>query len=98
MNEDTADRNTAQSAGDLDAERFQRQLQKDARSWSANEAAGEAPGGTVPDAARPAGASNPPVAAKRSRTKKVTKQAADAATEVKPASGKGRPFSMAYTP
>ena len=96
MNEDTADQNPARTAGDLDAKKVQRQLQNDVRSWSAN--AGEARPGTVPDAARPGAASAPPADAKRPRTRKVSKPAAGVTTEVKPASGKGRPFSMAYTP
>lgn len=98
MIEDTSDRNAAQVAGDLDAGRFQRQLQKDVRSWSASEAEGAERRDTVPDTARPDAASTRPVEVPGVRAKKVNKQAAGVATEVKPAGGKGRPFSMAYTP
>ena len=93
MTEPTSDRDAARTAEALDAEQFQRQLQKDVRSWSANDAGAAKRVDIVPDLA-----SNRPVKAPAVRAKKVSKKAAAVETEVKPAGGKGQPFSMAYKP
>ena len=93
MTENKSDRDAARTAEALDTEQFQRQLQNDVRSWSANDAGAAKRVDIVPDVA-----SNRPVKVPAVRAKKVSKQAAAVATEAKPASGKGRPFSMAYKP
>ena len=88
MTKDALERAAMQATEAASAEQFQGQLQKDVRSWSANEGRG------AHDTAYTA--IQRPAKAPATRSKKVRKPAAGEATEVKPASGKGRPFSMSY--